>query len=198
MDDTAAVKVIDIFKMASLPVYTGEQLKEKWRDEQAIAGYQSIRDGLTMFLKEVVDRWKVLDENYVDVERIVDKFIEIKMGDIKDFPHELYETIHHILYEYFGLLKEATHPGWLPSKVKKSKDIRTGLECFIKERAELQSTVDQLPNLLKELRNLPISERDYAVRMVLDQIKFGIKNVGYKPEFIRIVERKWKSFKNFW
>ena len=175
-----------------------EQLRERGLDEQGIAAYQSFRDCLTCFLKDAVDDWRVLDENYVGIDRIIDKFIEIKMGDLKDFPHELYETIHHILYEYFGLLKEATHPGWLPNKIKRAKNIEIGLTCFIEERSKLQSTVYHLPDLIKELRNVPVSERKYAVRILLDQIKYNIKNVGYKPELIRIFERKWKGFKNFW
>jgi len=183
----------DLLREASQPVYSS---KRGLKDADMTA-YQAIRDVLNTFLKEVVDRWKALDENYVEIDKIVDKFIGTEIGGLKDLPHahELYETIQHILYEYFSLLKEAIRPGWLPHQIDNPNDIKAGLDLFIKERAKLQSTVDGLPNLIKELRNIPVHKREYAVRMILDQIKYDIKNVEYKPEFLRIIERRWKNFK---
>jgi len=185
----------DLFKEVSQPAYSSDQLRKRGLNDAEIAAYQSIRDVLNTFLKEVVDRWKVLDKNYVEVDEIVDKFIKTKIGELKDFPYELYETIQHILYEYFGLLKEAIRPGWLPHQINNPNDIKAGLDLFIEERAKLQGTVDGLPEIIKELRNIPVPKRQYAVKLILDQIKYDIKNVGYKPEFLRIIERKWKNFK---
>ena len=70
-------KSIDtLFKIASKPAYTIEQLRKQGFNDAEIAGYQSIRDGLNMSLKDVVDEWKALDENCVEINAIVDKFIE--------------------------------------------------------------------------------------------------------------------------
>lgn len=178
-----------------------DRARKEGLNDKEIAGYKAIRDTINYFLDDVLDKWKTLDGNFVkiDVNTIVERFIETKIGPrFDDFPHELKETIERNLYEYFGLLKEATHPGWEPRKLKKTKDFDSGMDSFIKERSKLRGKVDFLSSFMGEFENIERTaphEIDYVIRMLLDGLKYDINNIGYKPELLRIFERKWMNFR---
>ncbi|MBU0534472.1 MAG: hypothetical protein KJ887_06750 [Candidatus Omnitrophica bacterium] len=166
--------------------------------EDEIKTFISLREGINSILKLVVDQWKLIDPNAqkIDPNEISQKYIEIRLGGLKDMSAELADFIQQSALQYFGLLADANKPGWLPKQmIRICPDLEKDIRLFIKQIAKLESFMRTFPVLIQAIRQSKPSEKQYLINYTLDELKYGIKNADKKPAFWRKIERQFKITK---
>ena len=109
-------------------------------------------------------------------------------GSLDDFPEEVADAIASQYVLTVTLLRDM-EAGRVPSNVS--------FEACVDRLAQLQATLNHLPEMIESLRTMKRDGRndlfDYWCTFLLDDLKYGIKNAGSKPELWRLLERKFKK-----
>jgi len=187
---SSKINVDSIYKKALRPKSSAKKLRKKGLNKKEIRAYFSVRKTLNYCLTLVLDECKAIGKDLlkiniipindkfaieVDINTVVDMYMEKKIGGLEGFLPELGKTIRCIASEYFELLKEATYSGWLPHQMKDTRDIEAGLKSFINERSKLHAQIKGLPNVIKELRKIDnVYDKEKGVEFILASLKEGI------------------------
>ena len=119
--------------------------------------------------------------------------IKQTFDDLSDLPIEVRNTIANIYYEYSLTLLKLKSDSPLPESISRSNDLKSGFQNFIKDSAELISSVETIPKVISAIRNVSRKGNkksfDLFVLTFLYMYKYKIPNVTNKSLFRLKIEK---------
>jgi len=110
------------------------------------------------------------------------EWIRQKLGTLDNIPTELQNTIANICYKFaVQQINREAQPSDFPVDVFKCGDFRKGLKTYIKDSVFLTSTLEALPEMLREYREVLVTKSQQEIDDVtftfLCMWKYRIANV---------------------
>ena len=133
---------------------------------------------------------------------IIEKCREIiknELGTLDDIPYELANTIANIYYRFFMLTEKIVSSKSLNDFLSEREDILVSLQEISNEINFLLTSVQLIPQYIKNLRNIDKERQPNLYRLFvniyLDDLKYNIKNPFNKTGIRRKIERFFKRNK---
>jgi len=134
-----------------------------------------------------------------EVLEMCERAISNDLGSLDDLPYELANTVANVYYKYFNhtfevMRQAANNPGWIPKEMKRETDLRVGLLSFLEDSARVMSDVEAVPGFIELLRKIDKRRQpnlyQNRVELILDCLKYDIKDAHKKIGLRRMIERK--------
>ena len=114
------------------------------------------------------------------------------LGSLDDLPDELANTIANIYYGAGQIILEDASPSSLVQAMKRTADLEELPHLYAQGITSLER-VKMIPEMVSGLRSVNKAAQPHLYRMtwnvVLDVLKYDIKNAMDKPEIWRLMER---------
>jgi hypothetical protein len=134
---------------------------------------------------------------------ILKNAISNNLGKMNDIPIELANTIANIYLRFLSLIYDMgpNPPYCIPISIKlerqEGEDFRNASRNFDDIAAHILADINAINKFTINLRKIDPDKQPnlyrYAVTYILDDIKYNIKHVKFKPEIWRNVERIFKK-----
>lgn len=125
--------------------------------------------------------------------------IKNDLGSIDDLPYELANTVANIYYKFLNYTYQGLGEGKIPKEIKREADLSEGLSSYLKSTNKRISDVQKIPEFIGELRKIDKyqtpNKYQAMIELILDILKYEIKDVFYKSGIRRAFERKMKKGK---
>lgn len=125
--------------------------------------------------------------------------IRMNLGDLRDLPLDLANTLANIYYRAFAYKEHMLCGGrsrFLEPYMPQSSNIFDEHANNVKFRAEALAALEHAKAVVQSLRQLRIDEPElfpHSVTFALDVIKYNIENAESKTPIRRALERKFKK-----
>ncbi len=117
-----------------------------------------------------------------------------QLGGIEDIPYELQNTIANIYYDYYMLNERFSNSAnGVPKVFSKNGDVIDNIKSLTMDSLFLTHHVERIPEYISTIRRIKREEPeiyDYWIELLLDMLKYKIKNTFKKNGIRRSIERK--------